>query len=132
MESSARHGGVRIVCGVRRNLRGQEGQGLKHEEYVQMYLDESRELLHTLDDLCLQLDRGTPREDTFQQMFRAAHTLKGSAAFFSPSAAEAARALEQHGRAGDLAPAPAARARLAGEVERLQVALATMLKEEGA
>lgn len=47
---------------------------------LQFFLLEAEEQLQTLDDGLLDLERGGAREDLLQDIFRAAHTLKGSSA----------------------------------------------------
>ncbi len=47
---------------------------------LQFFLQEAEEQLQTLDDGLLDLERGGAREDLLQDIFRAAHTLKGSSA----------------------------------------------------
>lgn len=47
------------------------------------FLEESRELLHQMEDALLYLETGEQNEDIVNAMFRAAHTIKGSAGLFS-------------------------------------------------
>jgi two-component system chemotaxis sensor kinase CheA len=46
------------------------------------FLEESRELLHQMEDSLMYLETSEQDEDTVNAMFRAAHTIKGSAGLF--------------------------------------------------
>jgi HPt (histidine-containing phosphotransfer) domain-containing protein len=67
------------------------------------------------------------------QMGAAAHTLKGMVGFFeADTARQAALSLETLGRRGELAGASEHYQRLAGEIERIQSALAALLQRKDA
>lgn len=53
---------------------------VQNEEYLQAFLEESKENVQTIGDLCLRLEQQGPSDDLFAAMFRAAHTLKGMSA----------------------------------------------------
>jgi two-component system chemotaxis sensor kinase CheA len=56
-----------------------------HDESLQLFLEESREHLETLERelLVLEAQRGTPEPATINSIFRAAHSIKGTASFFA-------------------------------------------------
>ncbi len=52
------------------------------DENVLIYIAESKELLEDMEDALLQLERQPKDEDLLNRIFRAAHTIKGSAGLF--------------------------------------------------
>lgn len=50
------------------------------EQYLEMFLDESKEHLQNMNDGLLQLEEDPQNETAMEEIFRAAHTLKGMAA----------------------------------------------------
>ena len=60
---------------------------------------------------------------------QAAHSMKGSVAFFSADAAAKAGSLEEIARAGDLARAGASYAALEAEIERIKPAVSSIASE---
>lgn len=52
------------------------------EQALQTFVEESRELLQQMEDALLFLETSEPDEGTVNAMFRAAHTIKGSAGLF--------------------------------------------------
>ena len=55
-------------------------------QYLEIFIDETREHLQSLNEQILVLEREPENVDTINEIFRAAHTLKGMAghlAFFS-------------------------------------------------
>jgi HPt (histidine-containing phosphotransfer) domain-containing protein len=80
-------------------------------------------------DVLAQIHSALARADA-EQVRRAAHTMKGSAAnFLAKPVSDAAYRLEQLARAGDLTAAPAALSILETQVERLRTALAEWNRE---
>ena len=53
------------------------------EQALQTFLEESRDLLQQMEDALLYLESAEQDEDTVNAMFRAAHTIKGSAGLFA-------------------------------------------------
>ncbi|WP_367307444.1 chemotaxis protein CheW [Alicyclobacillus acidocaldarius] len=51
-----------------------------HEEYLEAFLAEAMENIERLEAFCLTLEREGPQPDLLDEMFRAAHTLKGMSA----------------------------------------------------
>ena len=49
-------------------------------QYLGAFLDEADDNLHKLDDLLLALEKDTVNMDVINEIFRAAHTLKGMSA----------------------------------------------------
>ena len=96
-----------------------------------------RQLLAELAELFLQECpkwmtelRAALKTQDFGRVQLTAHTLKGGLhTFAAKSACEAARQLEIMGRNGDTSGAAEVLAALAGEVERLQLALEALAKE---
>lgn len=52
------------------------------EQALQTFVEESRELLQQMEDALLFLETSEQDEGTVNAMFRAAHTIKGSAGLF--------------------------------------------------
>ncbi len=50
---------------------------------LQTFIDESRELLETMENALLAFERSEPDPETIHAIFRTAHTIKGSAGLFS-------------------------------------------------
>lgn len=85
--------------------------------------------LQSSPDVLRQIREALARGDA-EQVRRAAHTLKGSAAnFLAKPVSDAAFRVEKLGRAGDLGPVPEALAALEAQVERLRSALADWDRE---
>ena len=53
------------------------------EQALQTFLEESRDLLRQMEDALLYLETAEQDDDTVNAMFRAAHTIKGSAGLFA-------------------------------------------------
>jgi two-component system chemotaxis sensor kinase CheA len=56
--------------------------GMNIDQALLTFLEESRELLHQMEDSLMYLETAEQDEDTVNAMFRAAHTIKGSAGLF--------------------------------------------------
>lgn len=54
-----------------------------HNQFVQTYIAEAHELLQEMEEILLHLENGPHDADTIDALFRAAHTIKGSAGMFN-------------------------------------------------
>ena len=64
-------------------------------KYTQLFISESRELLRSINDLAIELEKEPDKKETVDQMFRDCHTIKGMAGMMNvPAAAELSHALE--------------------------------------
>ena len=52
------------------------------DDALQTFIVESRELLQQMEEALLEMEHGTDDPDTLNAIFRAAHTIKGSAGLF--------------------------------------------------
>lgn len=77
------------------------------DEALNTYVVESRELLESMEDALLRVEQSPEDEDLINAIFRAAHTIKGSAGLFGldyvVSFTHNAENVLDHVRSGDIA-----------------------------
>ncbi|RTL25958.1 MAG: chemotaxis protein CheA, partial [Burkholderiales bacterium] len=59
---------------------------VKHDEAMQAFFTEARELLERMEEALLIVEQQPDDEETINAIFRAAHTIKGSAGIFGMDA----------------------------------------------
>ncbi|RTL27717.1 MAG: chemotaxis protein CheA, partial [Burkholderiales bacterium] len=59
---------------------------MKHDEAMQAFFTEARELLERMEEALLIVEQQPDDEETINAIFRAAHTIKGSAGIFGMDA----------------------------------------------
>jgi two-component system, chemotaxis family, sensor kinase CheA len=102
---------------------------VEREELITAFATEAEEILGTLEELLLRLERDPADQQLLHEIFRAAHTLKGSAACLQfdelTALAHAAEELLDRMRAGEEQAAPAQITTLLRFVDDFRSAVAT-------